>query len=462
MTYSLLPFNFERINNVTTLISNTSGSYHFIDDIETLIESPEKLPHKTLNELTSKGFISSSKEQSISFQKLHASALSKRISEALSRPYLFMIIPTLRCDHKCNYCQVSRVSENKSGYDLPMDSIDNSIKTIRKYGRAPFKIEFQGGEPLLRMDFIMEFITKWEELYPNEKVDFVIATSLSLLTIDFANWCKDRPVSFSLSLDGTKSSHDSNRILTSNSSHDLLIRNLETLKNTGGLDKLGFVSTITKSAINNPEDIILAHIDLGINDMFVRPLSPFGLANKSYSSGYTVEEFEKYYEKLLKLLLNEYKDHGLREFHTAVIVEKIIKNRSGRYVDLKTPSGHIMGALIINYNGEVYGSDESRMIDKLYNMKELSLGNIEDDINIHTSQNIHLLSESFIHVQPGCEECAYLPYCGSDLMHHLSTQADPIGDKSISRFCAYQKAMFRTIFKLLSNKEHKEKLLSWI
>lgn len=461
MSYHLLPFNFEKIGN-RYLITNLAGAHLFLDGIEELIDSTKKLPKDIEEQLISNAFIANNEEQKVSFQKLLASSLSKKLSGALTRPYLFIVIPTLRCDHECSYCQVSRVSSNKKGFDLGNEEIPLVINKILKYGKEPYKVEFQGGEPLLRTDFIKEFVNQWEVLAPNTEVQFVIATSLSLLDQDFVSWMKDYPIELSISLDGSKLKHDHNRILPRKSSFDELESKLKLLDEYGLRDKVGLVSTITNETINQPIDIIEAHMSLGFEDMFVRPLSPFGLASKSYSKGYSENDFKEYYTKLLTLLITEEEYENIREYNAILLLEKIFRSDTGRYVDLKTPSGHIMGALIFNYDGEVYGSDEARMIDKLYNSKSLSIGNIKDNFTLDSTTNINLLSESFIHVNPGCEECAYLPYCGSDLMHHFSTQGDIVGDKSISRFCLYQKSMFETIFTLLENPEYKSRLLSWM
>ena len=372
------------------------------------------------------------------------------------------MIPTLRCDHECNYCQVSRVASNKSGYDLSNDDIPKVISKILKYGKEPFKIEFQGGEPLLRKDFIKEFIAQWKSSAANVKAEFVIATSLSLLDTEFITWMKDHPVELSISLDGSKGNHDFNRTLPNGSSFDAITSKLKMLEMNNLLDRVGLVSTITNETINDPRDIIEAHLQLGFENMFVRPLSPFGLAAKSYYKSYSEADFKIYYKELLTLLLTEKEYLHMKEYNAVLLLEKIFRSDTGRYVDLKTPSGHLMGAMIFNYDGEIYGSDEARMIDKLYNSKSLSIGNINHSVELVSNANINLLSESFIHVHPGCEECAYLPYCGSDLMHHISTQGDAIGDKSISRFCLYQKSMFETIFTLILNPEFRSRLLTWI
>lgn len=60
---------------------------------------------------------------------------------------IFMIVPTLRCDHTCKYCQVSRASLSAKNMDLKDEYIPVIISLIKKLSSAPYKIEIQGENP---------------------------------------------------------------------------------------------------------------------------------------------------------------------------------------------------------------------------------------------------------------------------------------------------------------------------
>ena len=64
------------------------------------------------------------------YSNLTSSALAFRYQSNLIRPSLFLIIPTLRCDHNCLYCQVSRVKADAEGYDLDVRYIPHIIEKI--------------------------------------------------------------------------------------------------------------------------------------------------------------------------------------------------------------------------------------------------------------------------------------------------------------------------------------------
>ncbi len=64
----------------------------------------------------------------------------------------FIIIPTLRCNLTCSYCQVSRAAENAKGFDWSVDQFDKFLSFFNENSGFNPKVEIQGGEPLLIFD----------------------------------------------------------------------------------------------------------------------------------------------------------------------------------------------------------------------------------------------------------------------------------------------------------------------
>ena len=65
---------------------------------------------------------------------------------------LHIIVITLRCDHTCHYCQVSRQTEEKDKFDISYENLDLSLELIFNSPSKDITIEFQGGEPLLAFE----------------------------------------------------------------------------------------------------------------------------------------------------------------------------------------------------------------------------------------------------------------------------------------------------------------------
>ncbi|OXE34119.1 His-Xaa-Ser system radical SAM maturase HxsB, partial [Vibrio parahaemolyticus] len=186
---NVLPFNFEFLDSDIALLTNQAGFHAYLSRMElnSLIDK-NSTDDAVIDELLErKLFICDDEYKSASVGSL-ASGMSKRLMSALNFNPIFMIVPTLRCDHTCHYCQVSRASVKASNYDLEPDLIPLLLQRIRSLGNAPYKLEIQGGEPLLRFDLVQKI---YQEAVSNLGVDqfeIVIATSLSLLNDDVLTW----------------------------------------------------------------------------------------------------------------------------------------------------------------------------------------------------------------------------------------------------------------------------------
>lgn len=180
MSYKSLPINFRELKDGRTVISNMANMYHVLENKTVLNEvfgSFQCKDTRLLNELQQKLFIASDEDFESKVQ-LTTSAFSKKISRDLKSPRLIMIVPTLRCDHHCSYCQVSRVNADLSGFDLQPSQIPSLIQYITKIEKPPYKIEFQGGEPLLAFDFIQNFYEQFKNEVGKESFNIVIATCI--------------------------------------------------------------------------------------------------------------------------------------------------------------------------------------------------------------------------------------------------------------------------------------------
>src|SRR5437868_8513778 len=82
---------------------------------------------------------------------------------------LHLFVVTLRCDHSCQYCQVSRVSEDRTAYDMTPEMADRAIDLMFPTPSPYLKVEFQGGEHLLNFPLIQPVVN--EVTRPNDGAD---------------------------------------------------------------------------------------------------------------------------------------------------------------------------------------------------------------------------------------------------------------------------------------------------
>ncbi|WP_145586901.1 His-Xaa-Ser system radical SAM maturase HxsB [Yersinia kristensenii] len=456
----MMPFNFERLSDGSFFISNLAGFHHFIleDEFSYLANNSMTGNQSQDEELESKLFICDDKEELFAASAL-SSGFAKRLMSDLAVNPIFMIVPTLRCDHTCKYCQVSRAAVGARGYDLDPTQIPHIVNAIKKLSSPPYKIEVQGGEPLLRFDLVKEIYEQCVLALGIENVEMVIATSLSLLDESVIKWVKNKNIIFSVSLDGEEVIHNKNRILADNNAYLKAMGGILSIKNELGSQKVSTVTTVTKELIKNPTSIIDAHLSLGLKDLFVRPVSPYGFAHRE-KFAFSMDEYFEFYSSLINEIV-KHNENGIPvvEHSAAIHLKRIFNPGFSGYADLKSPSGLALNCILFNYDGKIYGSDESRMLQKVNNEVDFSAGDFGSPSFSKSDYYRNTLASSFNFALPGCDTCAYQPFCGADPCQNISVQGEPVGDRSRSIFCQYHKGMFRFLMDTLAENGAAARLL---
>jgi radical SAM protein with 4Fe4S-binding SPASM domain len=118
-----------------------------------------------------------------------------------------------------------------------------------------------------------------------------------------------------------------------------------------------------------------------------------------------------------------------------------------------------------NYDGDVYASDESRMLAEMGD-RSFRLGNVHTDgfEEIFGGEAMRsLVGGSVLETLPGCADCAFLPYCGADPVFNYRTQGDIVGHRPTSAFCHKNMEIIRHLFHLLRREDGfaRDLLTSW-
>jgi radical SAM protein with 4Fe4S-binding SPASM domain len=210
--------------------------------------------------------------------------------------------------------------------------------------------------------------------------------------------------------------------------------------------------TTTERSLEFPREIVDEHARLGFHAVFLRAISPYGFAIRSgAASRYQTDRFLEFYKRGLQRILELNRaGHPMVEIYAQVILQKMLTPFPSGYVDLQSPAGAGIGAVVYNYDGEVYASDEGRMLAEMGD-RSFRLGNVNQSYReIFDGPLIHSLVESSCHeTLPGCSECAFAPFCGADPVFNWATQGDPIGHRPTSAFCAKNMGIIRHLFELL-------------
>jgi uncharacterized protein len=464
----LLPLRFERLRGDRYLVNNFVGDGLLLNRQELdRIVSLDLTPGDGLYERAFEKLLVSAKGQQSQLQLL-AMRLRSRMAFLKHPTALHIFVVTLRCEHSCPYCQVSRRSVDRERFDMSEETAMRALRIALSAPAPTIKIEFQGGEPLLNFPLIKQ-IVEWarRDVPPGKTLEFVIATNLALLDDDVLDFCRHNSILLSTSLDGPADLHNRNRPRPGGDSHRRATEGIRRAQIALGRDRIGALMTTTQASLDRVQDIIDEYLKLNLDGIFLRPLSPYGFAIKTKQfDKYGGREWLKFYERGLRYILDINKrGRHFPEFYATLLLKRVLTDVPIGYVDLRSPAGIGLGALVYNYDGKVFASDEGRMLAEMGD-RTFELGDLATDDYaslILSDKLIELVGTSLSQCSPECSSCAFEPYCGSDPVYHHATQGDPVGIKPLSEFCARQKSVLGLLIELLEDSPEDAAILrGWI
>ena len=464
--YSLLPFRFSRLAGDDYVLTNEAGQFEILDRVtlERLVRhqlDPRSLAYQNLK--GSHFLIDADSSVAIDLLALKVRTKMRRLADFTA---LHIFVVSLRCEHSCPYCQVSRRTDDKLAFDMPWEVAQRSIELAFRSPSPAIKIEFQGGEPLLNFPLIEQVVTEAERL--NERAGknlaFVIATNLALLDDRILTFCKAHDIHLSTSLDGPRELHNRNRPRPGGDSYERTIEGIRAARAALGRDRVSALMTSTDASLGRVRDIIDEYIRHGFNSIFLRPLSPYGFAVKTRSyRAYDTDQWLAFYFEGLDYIV-ELNKAGVPfvETYAATILTKMLSPFETGYVDLMSPAGIGIAAVVYNYNGDVFASDEGRMLaemgDTTFRLGHAMHNSFEE---IFTSEALlRPLEESFARSAPMCADCAFEPWCGADPVFHHATQGDYLGRKPESASCRRNMAIFRRLISMMRDDDAVRMLFS--
>lgn len=453
--YRLLPFRFMRWPGEEVLLVNDAGEFIFLESerFKAFVGHRLSLADPCYLNLKAKHFLLDT-PSNVPIELLATKYRTKKsFLEGFTKLHLFVV--TLRCDHSCHYCQVSRVSTNRSKYDMTRETAKKAVELMFRSPSPALKVEFQGGESLLNFEMIRYVVEYGQELNVHEgrNLEYVVATNLAPLTDEILEYLRTHSILLSTSLDGPEALHNSNRPRKGNDSYAITIQKLERAREVLGHGCVSAVMTTTKLSLGQPREIVDEYVRLGFGSIFLRSISPYGYAVRTGEAlRYETSEFLSFYKQALERIIEINREgYDFVEVYAQMLLTKMLTPFPSLYVDLQSPSGAGLGAVAYNYDGEVYASDEARMLAEMGD-KSFRLGNVHDNTyeEIFGGEILRTLAaSSVLETLPGCADCAFLPYCGSDPIFNHRTQGDVVGHRPTSVFCSKNMGILRHLFGLI-------------
>lgn len=468
-SYYLLPFKFHRLKNGKEVIVNEVGDFKILDSgtVEKIVKKQisKSTDEDLYADLIANFFISEERVSPLIDILATRYRTKKHFLNYFTGLHIFVI--TLRCEHTCFYCQVSRVTENKDMFDMSTEHIDKGIEYMLNSPNPHVTMEFQGGEALLAFDKIQYAVEKAEKAAKliGKGLTVVICTNLAVVTEDILNYCKEHNILISTSLDGPKHVHDHNRNKPRASSYDYTVSGIELARKVLGHDQVSALMTTTRYSLDYPVEIVEEYYNRGFQGIFLRNISPYGFALRTEKSKYETSKFLEFYKIALNRIL-EYNYNGIpfSEDLAKIFLTKMLTPFGVGFVDLQSPAGLINGVIVYNYDGGVYCTDESRMLAE-QNDFTFKLGTLENSYEeLYFGAKAMEISKVWANeALTGCSECAFQQYCGADPVHNHATQGNMYGYRPTSDFCEKNMSIIEYLLQLMDEDERIKKVFeNWV
>ena len=458
--YETLPFRYARLPNNPgqVLVTSAVGEYLFLSESDFGKLATCNLDRSTnlYRDLRNRQIVCDS-ERGPFLQGLEAQHRTRKhfVDED---PALHIFVITLRCDHRCHYCQVTPRHASENGFDMDAATAEAALDRVFESRADVLTIEFQGGESALafpRLRRIVESATIRAEK-TGRQVRFVMATTLHLMTDDMLAFCRDHHVELSTSLDGPVHVHNANRPNPTRDSFERTVEGITKARAICGHESVAALATVTRHSLPFPREIVDTYTELGFDSIALRPVSPFGFAVKTHRKlSCATEEYLRFYRQALNHLIEiNLAGHAIEESYATLLLTRILTPFPTSYVDLQSPAAAGRNVLVYNYDGGVYVSDEGRMLAEMGDDR-FRMGSVHDSLaTLRESDAMRIINDAGDAERlPVCSDCAFVPYCGADPVFHVATQGDPIGHRPTSEFCQRHTGLFHILFEFLAARD---------
>lgn len=455
-SFKLLPFKFTRINGKELLVSET-GDFYFAPEgtIRRIIGRNIPSDSDLYKDLLSK-YIICDEYNNVFLQDILALKLRTKKSFLDNFTALHIFVLTLRCNQKCIYCQASSQYKPSKKMDMSIEDLDAAISLMLKSPNPCITMEFQGGESSLALDLVEHAIVETEK--QNEQlgknIKYVICTNLIDVTDKLIYLCEKYQVFVSTSLDGPKYVHDANRGISG--SYNIFVSSLNKMREKIGFSRISPLMTTSDLSLSYPIEIIDSYRELGFKSIFLRPLNPYGRALNHEDWFDYFKKFLDFYKIALDYIIKiNLSGERFTECFSAMILRKILTPFTIGFVDLQSPAGIINSVIVYNYDGNVYCSDESRMMAEKQDFT-FCLGSVHDPYeDLFYGKKAQQLSKVWAtEYIAGCSDCAFQQYCGADPVRNYSTQGDWYGFRPTSLFCWFHREVINHLFSLIDKREN--------
>lgn len=352
-----------------------------------------------------------------------------------------MIIPTLGCPSKCNYCW----SSEEGSPVMSMEIVQEIVNWLKNFREEPVTFTFHGGEPLLAgYDFYKEALPLLSEGLSHLNPAFALQTNLWNITPEMAELFHEYNIPIGSSIDGPEELNDLQR---GEGYYERTMKGYEVAK-AHDL-KVRFISTFTSYSFDYKDDIFNFFLENGLT-LKLHPALP---SLRSKDPNKWVLDPEKYGELLIYLLDKYLENLGEIEIMNIDHLCKCVLTRRGTVCTFVDCMGDTFA---VGPDGGIYPCY------RFVGMPEYVMGNVKDHPTVEElqrSESAKLLEEFKDYVNENCKKCSYVRFCRGGCPYNALKINEETGKAEISGVDPHCEA-YKIIFKEITDRVNKEFLAS--
>ena len=330
------------------VLTNDAGEWHALehDDFEQFLKGDISAEHADYKALVAKGFLRDGLDTS-----RMADAVRRKKFFLNQGPHLHIFITSLRCNQSCKYCHASRADMDKVETDMSLDTAKKAVDLAMQSTSPYICFEFTGGEPTVNMPvikFVLEY-SKEKNKYENKTLEYSIVTNMTYMTEENAEYLLANDIYVCTSLDGPEELQLEPWLgEKGGNAYDNVVkwmkyfnRRYVEMGRDPELWHVDALMTTTRKTFDQWKELVDLYVELGIRNIHIRPLNPFGFASKTWRViGYSIQEYMELYERILDYIL-ELNSQGVQimEGTAATILKKILTPDDPNFVDIRSPIG---------------------------------------------------------------------------------------------------------------------------
>lgn len=468
---NLLPIKFKKLQNWKFFVNSMFGDRVVLEpEVFDLLISWWVLQNDLQNELYYKSILKKPDANQDDMIKMMAGKWLSRYSYLIKWPSLHIIVLSQCCNHACVYCHASAKVDPKNlkKYNLDKEKAKKIVDVIFESSSDLINIEFQGWEPLLNWE-IIKYIIQYarDKNKEGEKIlKFSLVSNLSLMTDDMLEELIAEDIGISTSLDWDKELHDANRKLVGGSSFEKVsywVNKINDMYRAKWFDnKVEWIATVTKKSLSMYKEIVDTYLELGMDKVFVRPLNPYGFAEKVFDKiGYSMKDFIDFYNKYLDYIYQKREEwcEVYDVYSEGLLWVNLDSDRRLNFMEEMSPCGAVLGQIAYNRNGDIYTCDEWRMIAATWDTS-FKLCNIYDfDSSKEVYENIIfnevtkvMVYSSIIDYIPGYDTHPMSEYIWVCPIYSYTKHNNPVSKyKKDDRFLLQRSVLEKIVEKRLEN-----------